>query len=41
LIENKRVAPPPLIYADLIETGDARCVETAHMIYERYLKKYE
>jgi hypothetical protein len=39
--ETGIVAPPPLIYADLIETGDARCVETAQMIYERYLKKHE
>lgn len=39
--EKRMVVPPPLIYADLIETGDIRCVETAQMIYDRYLKKHE
>lgn len=31
-------APPLLVYADLLITEDPRCVETAHLIYEKYLK---
>lgn len=31
------LAPPLLIYADLMATGDARNIETAKMIYEREL----
>ncbi len=37
---GKEVAPLPLIYADLMETGDSRCVETANQIYEKYLRKH-
>ena len=33
--ENAAVVPLPLIYADLVMTGDARCLETADLIYER------
>lgn len=33
----KNCVPPILAYADLMETGDGRCVEIAKMIYERYL----
>lgn len=29
--------PPVLVYADLLATGDGRCIETANMIYEQYL----
>lgn len=29
--------PPLLVYADLMSTGDARAVETARLIHERYL----
>jgi hypothetical protein len=29
--------PPILAYADLMESGDGRCVEIANLIYERYL----
>jgi hypothetical protein len=29
--------PPALIYADLLATGDARCIETAQMVYDGYL----
>lgn len=35
--EDKELAPPLLIYADLIATGDARNIETARMIYEKEL----
>jgi hypothetical protein len=31
------VAPPLVIYADLIATADERNVETAQFIYDRYL----
>lgn len=33
----ERLAPPLLVYADLLATGDDRCVETAKRIYEQYL----
>ncbi len=29
--------PPVLIYADLLATGDARCIETAEKVYDDYL----
>lgn len=31
--------PPALIYADLLATGDSRCLETAEIIYDRYLAR--
>ena len=31
--------PPALVYADLLATGDARCIETAQMIYEAHLAR--
>jgi hypothetical protein len=31
--------PPPLVYADLLATGDARCIETAQMIYDNHLAR--
>lgn len=34
---NERFAPPVLIYADLLGTGDARCIEAAAKIREQYL----
>ena len=37
---NEGLAHPILVYADLIETGDARNIETARMIYEQYINKY-
>jgi len=33
------VAPPLLVYADLLAIGDARCIETAKLIYDRYLAR--
>jgi hypothetical protein len=30
-------APPILVYADLMITGDPRCIETAQIIYKKYL----
>lgn len=32
---NPALAPEPLVYADLMATGDGRCMETAKMIYEQ------
>jgi hypothetical protein len=34
---RKDVAPPVLVYADLLATGDGRCIDTANMLYEQYL----
>jgi hypothetical protein len=31
------MVPPLLIYADLLATGDGRCIETARMVYDEYL----
>ena len=36
--DNQKIAPPLLVYADLIITNDPRCIETAGMIYDKYLK---
>jgi hypothetical protein len=33
------IVPPVLIYADLLATGDGRCLETAQMIYENQLAR--
>jgi hypothetical protein len=33
------LVPEALIYADLLATGDARCIEAAQMIYEEYLAR--
>jgi len=30
---------PILTYADLLLTHDMRCLETAHMIYEKHIEK--
>jgi hypothetical protein len=35
---NENVVPPLLAYADLMNTGDNRCTETANQIYEQFLK---
>ena len=36
--DAKKLAPPLLIYADLMITDDPRCIETAGIIYEKFLK---
>jgi hypothetical protein len=36
--ENDNVVPPILIYADLINTQESRCIETANKIYDLVLK---
>ena len=33
------IVPPALVYADLLATGDGRCLETAEMIYDRCLAR--
>lgn len=30
---------PVLVYADLLATGDARCIETAQLVYDEYLAR--
>ncbi len=35
---NWNIAPPELVYADLINTGDRRCMETAKKILDEYLQ---
>lgn len=37
--EKPGLAPTPLIYADLLATGDARRIETAKLIYDDYLAR--
>ncbi|HMF76515.1 MAG TPA: type IV toxin-antitoxin system AbiEi family antitoxin [Bryobacteraceae bacterium] len=32
------LAPPLLVYADLMATGDPRNLETAKILYEQFLK---
>lgn len=34
---DEGLTPPVLVYADLLATDNARCIETARMIHERYL----
>lgn len=34
---NLERVPPLLVYADLLATGDARCLETAQLIHDTYL----
>jgi len=37
--DHNNLVPPLLVYADLLATGDARCIETAKMIYEAYVAR--
>jgi hypothetical protein len=37
--EFPNLVPPVLIYADLLATGDARCIETAQRVYEGHLAR--
>ncbi len=34
----KNIVPPLLVYADLINTNDRRCIETAQKIYDEFLQ---
>lgn len=38
--EKPGLAPTPLIYADLLATGDTRRIETAKLIYDDYLARH-
>ena len=33
--EDVALTPAPLVYADLMATGDGRCIETAKLIYDQ------
>jgi hypothetical protein len=37
--EHPTLAPPILIYADLLAAGDARCLEAAQRVYEEHLAR--
>lgn len=37
--DHINMVPPLLVYADLLATGDARCIETAKMIYDVYVAR--
>lgn len=36
--DTKKLAPPLLVYSDLVITNDPRCIETAMIIYDKFLK---
>jgi len=36
--ENINIVPPVIAYADLIATGNRRCIETAQIIYEQHIE---
>lgn len=38
--EHGQLAPPLIIYADLLASGDSRNIETAEIIHERFLAPY-
>ena len=38
---NTDLAPTPLIYADLLQTGDTRCIETAKIIYREIIDGFD
>ena len=37
--EHPALAPPLLVYADLLGTGDARCIETAQRVFDGHLAR--
>lgn len=37
-LKAEKAAPPILVYADLMNTNDKRCIETARIVYERYIE---
>jgi hypothetical protein len=37
--ETPHIVPPALVYADLLATGDARCIETARRVYDGHLAR--
>ncbi|HEY9084036.1 MAG TPA: type IV toxin-antitoxin system AbiEi family antitoxin [Vicingaceae bacterium] len=38
-LDEKNIAPALLVYAELMDTKDSRCIETATRIYEQHLQK--
>ena len=38
--EDAVVVPLPLVYADLLAIGDARCLETANLLHERIVDRF-
>ena len=38
-VDKAHVVPPALVYADLLATGDARCIETARLVYDGNLAR--
>ena len=38
--EDAVVAPLPLVYADLLAIGDARCLETANLLHEWIVDRF-
>ena len=39
-LADRDIVPPILVYADLMATGDHRNIETAEMIYEKYIGRF-
>jgi len=39
-MQTGRTVHPILVYADLLATGDARCIETAQLVYEQELARF-
>lgn len=37
--DKPHIVPPALVYADLLATGDDRCIETAGLVYDGYLAR--
>ena len=36
--EEKKIVPPELVYADLMNTNERRCIETAQKVYDEFLQ---
>ncbi|MEP7182669.1 MAG: type IV toxin-antitoxin system AbiEi family antitoxin [Betaproteobacteria bacterium] len=36
---HRDLVPPLLVYADLLATGDARCIDTARIVYDGYVAR--
>lgn len=39
--EEEELAPAPLIYADLIQKNDARCLEAAQILHDQFIAGFE
>ena len=40
IAQGEHIVHPILIYADLVATGDSRNLETARMIYDKYIAEH-